>query len=112
MKIIRNTGTERVIDLVRPWLKPGHQLDMVTPSFSLFAFGEVLAEVSRLTMARLVLPPEDADVALFGTEADRAARNRLQGRWIAGRKGGRGGQAPSIHGSQGEARTHREREGP
>lgn len=85
MKIIRNTGTERVIDLIRPWLKSGHQLDMVTPSFSLFAFAEVLAEVSRLATARLVLPPEGADLALFGTEADRTARNRLQGRWLAKR---------------------------
>lgn len=25
MKVVRNAGTERVIDLVRPWLKPGCQ---------------------------------------------------------------------------------------
>ena len=35
--------------------------------------------------ARLVLPPNDAELGLLGTEADRAARNRLQGRWLAGR---------------------------
>ncbi len=85
MKIVRNTGTERVIDLIRPWLKSGNQLDMVTPSFSLFAFGEVLEEVSRLATTRLVLPPEGAELALSGTEADRAARNRLQARWLAKR---------------------------
>jgi len=85
MKIIRNTGTERVIDLIRPWLKSGHQLDMVTPSFSLFAFAEVLEEVSKVATARLVLPPEGVELALLGTEADRAARNRLQARWLAKR---------------------------
>ena len=35
--------------------------------------------------ARLVLPPKDADLSLFGSDADRAARNRLQGRWLARR---------------------------
>ena len=35
--------------------------------------------------ARLVLPPGDAELSLFGSEADRAARNRLQGRWLASR---------------------------
>jgi hypothetical protein len=27
MKIVRNIGTERVIDLVRPWLVQGNQLE-------------------------------------------------------------------------------------
>ena len=35
--------------------------------------------------ARLVLPPEDTELALFGADGDRAARNRLQGRWLAKR---------------------------
>ena len=38
-----------------------------------------------MAKARLVLPPNDAELGLLGTEADRAARNRLQGRWLAGR---------------------------
>ncbi len=88
MKIIRNTGTERVIDLIRPWLKPGNQLDIVTPSFSLFAFAEILEEVSKLAKARLLLPPDGAELAFLGTEADRAARNRLQTRWLAKRFAG------------------------
>lgn len=83
MKILRNTGTERVIDLIRPWLKPGNQLDLITPSFSLPAFAVILEEVTQLAKTRLVLPPENSELALLGTIADRAARNRLQTRWLA-----------------------------
>ncbi len=85
MKIHRNTGTDRVIDIIRPWLKPGHQLDMVTPALSLFAFAEIREEVSKLTKARLLLPRDGAELGFLGTEADRSARNRLQTRWLARR---------------------------
>lgn len=92
MKFVSNSGTDRVVDLVRPWLKPNHQLDVVSPSFSLFAFAEVLAEVPRLASARLVVPaqrPKDGSISvheqlgLLGTKADRAARNKLQAPWLA-----------------------------
>jgi len=85
MRIVRNTGTDRVVDLVRPWLEPGHQLDMVTPVLSLLAFGELVEELSCVAHARLVLPTEDTGLTLLGTDADRAARNRLQARWLARR---------------------------
>jgi hypothetical protein len=85
MKLVRNAGTERVIDLVRPWLQPGNQLDVVTANLSLFALAEILDEVSQLGKARLLLPPNGADLALLGVEADRTARNRLQARSLARR---------------------------
>ena len=85
MKVLQNTGTDRVIDLIRPGLLPDHQLDLITPSFSLFAFAEVRAELARLRSVRLLLPTEEVDLALLGTAADRAARNRLQTRWLASR---------------------------
>lgn len=85
MKLLRNTGTERVVDLVRPWLKKGTQVDLVTPTFSLFAFGELLDDLGQLAKARLVLPALGEDLALLGSVADRAARNRLQTRWLARR---------------------------
>ena len=94
MKFVSNAGTDRVVDLVRPWLKPNHQLDVFSPSFSLFAFAEVLADVPRLANARLVVPaqrPKDGLVSvheqldLLGTKADRAARNKLQAPWLARR---------------------------
>lgn len=87
MKFVSNAGTDRVLDLVRPWLKPGHQLDAVSPSFSLFAFAEVLADAAKLSQARLVLPAVDSanasDLRLLGNAADRPARNQLQAPWLA-----------------------------
>ena len=85
MKIVRNTGTERVIDLMRPCLKPGHQLDMVTPTLSLFAFAQVVEEVSGLAKAQLLLPHDGAELGFLGSGEDRAARNQLQARWLAKR---------------------------
>ena len=83
MKLLRNTGADRVIDVIRPWITSGNQLDVVSPTFSLFAFAEVLRDLSKLSKARLVLPSSGSDLALLGTAADRAARNKLQSRWLA-----------------------------
>lgn len=85
MKLVRNTGTDRVIDLLRPVLTAGRQLDAVTSTFSLFAFSEMLLEVAALARCRLLLPPASSELAVLGSDADRAARNRLQTRWLAGR---------------------------
>ena len=40
MKIIKNSGNERVIDELRKCLVAQSTLDIASPSFSLFAFGE------------------------------------------------------------------------
>ena len=85
MRIIANTGTDRVVDLIRPWLRPDHQMDLASESFSLHAFGELADKLLRMAKVRLVLPPNEAELCLFGSDADRAARNRLQGRWLASR---------------------------
>ena len=85
MKIVRNAGTDRVVDLLRPSLTAGGQLDVVTPSLSVFAFSELQNEVGSLARCRLLLPPASTDLAVLGSDADRAARNRLQTRWLAER---------------------------
>ena len=85
MKIVRNTGTDRVIDIVRPWLRAGNRVDLASDKLSLLAFGELAGDLARAAEARVVLPPDEADLDLLGSVADRAARNRLQGRWLAGR---------------------------
>lgn len=77
MKIVSNIGTDRVIDLLRPHLHPGCQLDVVTPTFSLFAFSEMLDALAGLGKVHFLLPPEQAGLSYLGGEADRAARNRL-----------------------------------
>ncbi|MGO3743946.1 MAG: helicase-related protein [Alcaligenes aquatilis] len=83
MKLIDNRGPDRVIDLILPHLKPGHQFSCITPLFSLFAFGELRAAFSKLGCVQLVLPPTDDTLELLGSEGDRNARNRLQTRWLA-----------------------------
>lgn len=83
MRLIQNAGTDRVIDLIRPHLRHGNQLGCVTPSFSLYAFSEMREALSALDRVQLVLPPDDDVLEFLGAEGDRAARNRLQARWLA-----------------------------
>jgi hypothetical protein len=85
VKLVRNSGTERVIDAIRRALETAQEMDLVTPTFSLFAHAELLAEPPALGKLRLVLPGEEQDLLLLGGPNDRAARNRLQTRWLAGR---------------------------
>ncbi|MCP5278906.1 MAG: DEAD/DEAH box helicase family protein [Thiobacillus sp.] len=84
MKLLKNTGNERVIDVLRRCLQPGTSLDLVSPSFSLFAMGELLGELSGVEASRIVLPdPEANDVSLLGGVFDRSYRNQLRARWLA-----------------------------
>lgn len=83
MKLIRNTGTDRVIDLLCPQLAEGSQCDLVTSTMSVFAYRELMSELAKLNRCRLVLPPAGSDLALLGADADRAGRNQLQTRWLA-----------------------------
>ena len=86
MKLIRNIGADRVIDMLRPQLTAGRRCNVVTSAISLFAFSEVLARAGRVgAMPPFVLLPAGSDLALLGADADRAARNRLQTRWLASR---------------------------
>jgi putative intracellular protease/amidase len=90
MRFVNNTGSDRVVDLIRPWLKADYQLDMVSPSYSLFAFAEVLVDAPKLAQVRLVVPPPVENephhtLGLLGTPADRAARNTLRAPWLAGK---------------------------
>ena len=83
MKLVQNSGLNRVIDLVRPHLKPGSQLSCVTPSFSLFAYAELRDALSKLERVQLILPPADDPLEFLGGEGDRTNRNRLQALWLA-----------------------------
>lgn len=83
MKLIHNTGKDRVIDLMRPHLGSGNQLGCVTPAFSLFAFSELRDALAGLERVQLILPPDEAGLDFLGGDNDRAARNRLQTRWLA-----------------------------
>ena len=83
MKLIHNTGTDRVIDLIRPYLKNDGQLDCVTPTLALFAFAELRDALTALKKVQLILPQDDGVLEFLGSDSDRPARNRLQSRWLA-----------------------------
>jgi hypothetical protein len=84
MRLIKNSGSNRVVDELRQVLVPQGSLDIASPAFSLFAFGEIRDQLSRLAKCRLLVPTSEAgDLCLLGTTSDRAYRNRLQARWLA-----------------------------
>jgi len=83
MKLVGNTGRDRVVELLRQPLGAEASLDLVTPSLSLFAFSELFGELARIANCRLVIPSEPADLAFLGSSRDRPARNQLQSRWLA-----------------------------
>ncbi len=58
-------------------------MDLMSPSFSLFAFAELREKLRSIDSARMILPADHAGLDLLGGPADRAARNRLQTRWLA-----------------------------
>jgi len=84
MKLIKNSGNDRVVDELRKNLTPSSDLDIASPAFSLFAFGELRDLLEKIGSARMVLPSADRDdISLLGPEADRPFRNRLTARWLA-----------------------------
>lgn len=83
MKLIKNTGTDRVIDELRRALTPPASLDVASPAFSLFAFSELRDILEKLDSCRVVLGTNGDDFGLTGLESDRAFRNRLNVHWLA-----------------------------
>src|SRR5687767_8647093 len=87
MKLVKNAGSDRIVNLVRPLLISGASFDVMTPALSIFACEPLLDGLRRSPGCRLLLPAEGFDLTLLGTPADRAARNRLQSRWLASQVG-------------------------
>lgn len=84
MRLIKNSGTDRVVDELRECVSPGGTLDIATPSFSLFAYSELRELLGDLAGCRLVLSAGLIDdLGFLGGEADRRFRNRLQAHWLA-----------------------------
>jgi hypothetical protein len=86
MKLIQNTGTQRVIDLMRPHLKHGNRLDCVTPSFSLYAFAEIREALSALERVQLIVPKATVPPAIGCRPVGlpTSAPKWLQGQWRCG----------------------------
>ncbi|MDE2059402.1 MAG: four helix bundle protein [candidate division NC10 bacterium] len=61
MKLIKNTGSDRVIDELRQTLAPPSSLDVASPAFSLFAFAELGDLLEKLDACRVVLQANIAE---------------------------------------------------
>jgi hypothetical protein len=84
MKLITNTGSDRVVDELRACLTVDSTLDIASPSFSLYAFAELKEQFERLGKCRIILPSaEKTELQVIGSPADRPFRNRLQCPWLA-----------------------------
>ena len=84
MKLLKNQGTDRVIDELRSSLPTGGSLDAASPDLSLFAFGELREVLQRLSGSRLIVPlAKGDDRALLGSFADRGSRNQLSAHKLA-----------------------------
>jgi hypothetical protein len=85
MKLLKNQGSDRVVDELRANLMAGGSLDVATPALSLFAYGELREALRRLSSFRLILPLVAANPqSLLGSDLDRAYRNQLSAHSLAG----------------------------
>lgn len=83
MRFIANSGNDRVVDYLSAAAQRA-MLDVMTPEFSLFAFGELRKALAGAERCRLLLnEPDDAFAALLGSDYDRAVRNHLTSAWLA-----------------------------
>jgi hypothetical protein len=84
MKLIENTGTNRVVDILRQATEDGCSLGIATPTWSLFAYSAIRDVLDRAARSRLIVTADpNGSSTLLGSTGDRAARNRLQARWLA-----------------------------
>lgn len=84
MKLLKNHGTERVIDELRASLQSGGGFDVATPLLSVFAYSELREALRRLSCSRVALPlPRENAQSLLGSELDRGYRNQLVTRQLA-----------------------------
>jgi len=84
MKLITNSGTDRVVDELRGCLTAHFSLDIATSEFSLYAFDELRTPLEGLGQCRLIMPNAMVSGSgILGSDACRPFRNRLQGRWLA-----------------------------
>ena len=54
MKLVKNTGSDRVIDELRRSLVPPSSLDLASSEFSLFAYGDLRDLLEKLDTCRIV----------------------------------------------------------
>lgn len=78
MKLIKNHGSERVVDELRAAVTTYGSIDAATPSLSLFAYAELRDFLDGGLTSRLAVPKERMTARdLLGGESDRSYRNQL-----------------------------------
>jgi hypothetical protein len=87
MRIVSNTGTERVVDELRATLSRGSSLDGASDGLSLFAYAALRSHLREIEKCRLVLSSGAAHEDVLGAPSDRPLRNQLNVRWLAQRCG-------------------------
>ena len=84
MKLIKNSGNDRVLDALKPLLTSGSSFGIASPEFSLFGFAQLRELLEQQIKCRLVLlDVNKSEFAINGSESDRSERNKLNGRWLA-----------------------------
>jgi ribosomal protein L22 len=83
MKFVSNAGVDNVLAIAQPALQTGGQLDVVSPTFSFFAFAQLRGALAKLASARCLLPSTPESLQLQGGAGERSARNRLLTPWLA-----------------------------
>lgn len=103
MRLIKNVGTDRVLDHLQAHMLPGSQVDAATDGLSLFAFDALRQPLEQAGATRLLLSadtgaalpgagadgdrqgqPDPLAAGLLGDAHDRERRNLLQARGLAG----------------------------
>ena len=82
MKLISNTGNERVVDELRS-IAAGASLAAASTAFSLFGFAALREQLRSLNEFRLLVPQAEVERFILGEVADRALRNQLKTKWLA-----------------------------
>jgi len=83
MRLLRNSGHDRVIDVLSAVLEHCEVLDLATESLSLFAFHALHGRLHGLRRARLIVSLDHGLSGLLGELADRPHRNTLLAPWLA-----------------------------
>ncbi len=82
MRLMTNTGSDRVIDLLQAGCQEQADLCVATGQWSLFAYAEAQRHLAKVQSAQLAISSND-DLGLLGGPGDRGRRNQLQTRWLA-----------------------------
>lgn len=83
MKLISNTGADRVVDELQRALPAGSMLSIASPALSLFAFSALKETLAALSHCRVMLGSANDGLGLAGGPGDTVYRNQLNTHWLA-----------------------------